>query len=180
MTEQPTDTSFMTVTIPACEEHEGIYSVSVKIARVCPVCGGKRGTDLLNVRSYDGSRILFVHGWHNPCGHIDKYDAVREEAQHNGLNGVTISDDEPVSDLTFDPIDTLESDPPCLPDDATEDYHKSRVAQAMALIVTREATWHSDRPACYRAIKELALFGMDEISEAERRLKQAAPVTTSA
>lgn len=73
------------VYIPACDEHEGVYGMVVKLYWVCPVCGGPRG-EVKNVRSYDGSRILYCNGWSNPCGHIDKYYMVREEARNNGLN----------------------------------------------------------------------------------------------
>lgn len=75
----------MTVTIPACEEHRGFYTRIVTIADTCPVCGERRG-DVFKIRSYDGSRWMIVDGWKNPCGHVDKYAAVREEAKRNGLN----------------------------------------------------------------------------------------------
>lgn len=74
-----------TVCIPACEEHEGIHALVIKLRWVCPVCGQPRGT-IKNVRSYDGSLCLCCNGWENPCGHIDKYSAVRREAKTNGLN----------------------------------------------------------------------------------------------
>lgn len=73
------------VTIPACVQHEGVYSIDVNIEWLCPVCGGPRGPVYETV-SYDGSRRLHCHGWVNPCGHIDKYSAVRREALENGLN----------------------------------------------------------------------------------------------
>lgn len=75
------------VTIPACEGHEGLYSVKVKLYWICPVCGNPRG-EVDTVRSYDGSQVLFCDGWKNPCGHIDYYSAVRKEAKENGLNEV--------------------------------------------------------------------------------------------
>ena len=67
------------VRIPGREEHEGYYSIVVKVNWVCPVCGGPRG-EIFNTFSYDGSRRLPVHGWRNACGHVDKYSAVRIEA----------------------------------------------------------------------------------------------------
>lgn len=73
------------VCIPACAEHEGYKTVKVKLQWVCPVCGRRRGK-ISNVRSYDGSLCLVCDGWINPCGHVDKYDAVRDEAASNGLN----------------------------------------------------------------------------------------------
>ena len=73
------------VTIPAIVEHDGIHSITVKLLWRCPVCGMPRG-EVFPAKSYDGSRVLEVDGWHNPCGHVDKYSAVREEAASNGLN----------------------------------------------------------------------------------------------
>jgi len=73
------------VTIPAMAEHEGFYSRSVKLNWVCPVCGQPRGEPYATI-SFDGSRRLDCTGWQNPCGHIDKYSAVRAEAASNGLN----------------------------------------------------------------------------------------------
>ena len=69
----------MTVTIPACAEHWGVYSVTVEISDLCPVCGGPRGKKFKGF-SYDGSKRLLCDLWKNPCGHVDKYSAVRQEA----------------------------------------------------------------------------------------------------
>lgn len=68
-----------TVTIPACAQHEGLYTVTVTVPWVCPTCGGPRGEPYDTV-SWDGSRRLGCHGWTNACGHLDKYSAVRREA----------------------------------------------------------------------------------------------------
>lgn len=75
----------MTVTIPAKTEHEGLFSAQVTISDKCPVCGGDRGKKFSGV-SFDGSHRLDVDQWNNPCGHVDKYSAVRKEAGENGLN----------------------------------------------------------------------------------------------
>lgn len=69
-----------TVTISACENHMGIHSLDVTLDWVCPVCGQSRG-EIFKGRSYDGSLWLNVDCWNNPCGHVDKYSAVREEAK---------------------------------------------------------------------------------------------------
>lgn len=69
-----------TVRIPAAAQHEGFYFKNVTVDWICPVCGGPRGEPYDTV-SYDGSRRLSVHGWRNPCGHVDKYDDVRKEAE---------------------------------------------------------------------------------------------------
>ena len=68
------------VTIPARVAHEGIHSMTVELNWFCPVCGEPRGEPLETI-SYDGSRRLGVHGWKNPCGHVDKYSAAREEVR---------------------------------------------------------------------------------------------------
>ncbi len=73
------------VSIPACEEHEGLYQIKVKVYWVCPICKKTRG-EIKQGRSYDGSLYLVCDTWENPCGHVDKYSAVREEAKNNGLN----------------------------------------------------------------------------------------------
>jgi hypothetical protein len=81
-----THKTIKTVYIPACVEHDGIMGMYVKLFWNCPVCGKPRGEIVDNVRSYDGSRILYCDGWYNPCGHIDKYSDVRHEAYTNDLN----------------------------------------------------------------------------------------------
>lgn len=73
------------VLIPACEIHEGIHALTVHLRWICPICGGERG-EIHRALSYDGSRRLVVSGWNNPCGHIDKYADVLEEAKKNGFN----------------------------------------------------------------------------------------------
>ncbi len=75
-----------TVKIPSAKQHEGFYSVTVRLNWICPVCGNPRGEINHNARSYDGSRVLFCDGWGNPCGHVDYYENVLEEAYTNGLN----------------------------------------------------------------------------------------------
>jgi hypothetical protein len=77
----------MNVTIPAKIPHEGIYSIVVTSRGTCPTGGQQRGKPAQGT-SYEGSRRLSVDMWENPCGHIDKYSAVRKEAVENGLNKV--------------------------------------------------------------------------------------------
>lgn len=71
---------FRTVQIPACEMHEGMHAVNVTVPWECSQCGGPRG-EVFRTISYDGSRRLGCDGWTNPCGHVDKYAAVRQEAR---------------------------------------------------------------------------------------------------
>lgn len=65
-----------TVVIPAREEHEGRYRLTVTIPWHCLICGGRRG-EPQSMFSYDGSRRLVVDGWTNPCGHVESYTLVR-------------------------------------------------------------------------------------------------------
>jgi|GEM_PF-1751122 len=74
-----------TVRIPACVQHCGLYAMTVNLLWLCPECGAPRGETYPGV-SYDGSLRLGCDVWKNPCGHIDKYSAVRTEAEMNGLN----------------------------------------------------------------------------------------------
>jgi hypothetical protein len=66
------------VYIPVVDMHDGFRGITITLNWVCPVCGGPRG-EVFKTRSYDGSRILECDGWENPCGHVDKYSAVRRE-----------------------------------------------------------------------------------------------------
>lgn len=52
---------------------------TVEIARICPACGGPRGEPRHNRQCEDGE-FYYVHVWTNPCGHLDKYEAVLREA----------------------------------------------------------------------------------------------------
>jgi hypothetical protein len=69
---------FRTVTIPACVDHGGMDSLKVTLKWLCPKCGEPRG-EPYKARSYDGSRILDVDAWDNPCGHIDTYSTIRAQ-----------------------------------------------------------------------------------------------------
>lgn len=70
------DTNERTVIIPGCDQHEGLYSLSVTLQWACLHCGGPRGEPFDSL-SFDGSRRLKVHSWSNPCGHIETYAEVR-------------------------------------------------------------------------------------------------------
>lgn len=73
------------VLIPAKDHHLGVDSWWVTLKWVCPVCGEKRGK-VQQSYSFDGKFKLFCDTWRNPCGHVDKYCNLREEAKTNGLN----------------------------------------------------------------------------------------------
>ncbi len=67
----------------------GIVIREVEIAATCPRCGGPRGAPTLSRFCEDGE-FYWVHGWANPCGHLDRYAAVLVEAGlYNGEEVVT-------------------------------------------------------------------------------------------
>ena len=66
----------MIVEIPSCTEHEGFRIATYEISDRCPVCGGPRG-ETFRTLSYDGWKLT---DGVNPCGHVDRYEAVRVEA----------------------------------------------------------------------------------------------------
>ncbi|MBW7567835.1 hypothetical protein KIF53_15620 [Chromobacterium subtsugae] len=70
-------TDTRTVRIPACDEHQGFYGLTLTLTWRCMYCGAPRG-EPFETLSYDGSRRLGVHGWENPCGHVEKYSAIRK------------------------------------------------------------------------------------------------------
>ncbi len=70
----------MIVTIPSRTQHEGLYLGTYEISNFCPKCGMSRGK-ILGTHSFDGSRRMNVDGWHNKCGHLDKYCDVRKEGK---------------------------------------------------------------------------------------------------
>lgn len=71
-----------TVTIPACDEHEGFYSLTTTLPWVCMYCGERRG-EPYNSISFDGRMRLAVSCWKNPCGHVERYSTVRDWIKNN-------------------------------------------------------------------------------------------------
>lgn len=67
-----------TITIPACQQHEGYRGnlLTIEVDWNCLICGAERG-EVFETLSYDGSRRLAVSGWQNPCGHVETYTEVR-------------------------------------------------------------------------------------------------------
>jgi hypothetical protein len=65
------------VRIPACEQHAGLQALVVEIPWYCIHCKKPRG-EPFETLSFDGSRRLGVHGWNNPCGHVERYSEVRQ------------------------------------------------------------------------------------------------------
>lgn len=64
----------------------GQILTTVEIADTCPCCGQQRGVPSLKRFCEDGE-WYDVSCWQNPCGHIDKYAAVIEEASQLQLAG---------------------------------------------------------------------------------------------
>ena len=86
---------FRTVVIPACEQHDGYAAITVSLPWVCLECGGPRGKPVKTV-SYDGSRRLQVHGWSNPCGHVEKYSTIRANLPDVGSDNAEGHEDDPI------------------------------------------------------------------------------------
>jgi hypothetical protein len=118
------DSGIMTVSIPRIEQHEGYPGniITIEISNKCPICGGKRG-EPHKVLSYDGSRRLEVDGWINSCGHIDKYESVRQEYLNNNPD---------INDPDFDP--TRKDYKPEEP--AKEVLQDKQLPQKLTLLVT--------------------------------------------
>jgi len=53
---------------------------TVQIGTHCPECGGLRGQPRSSHYCEDGQHY-WVDNWENPCGHVDYYDDVLEEAE---------------------------------------------------------------------------------------------------
>lgn len=74
-----------TMTVKIVDRHSlgtSIYDAlrTVTIKKVCPRCGGPRGTPYME-RFYENGQFYFVHCWRNPCGHVDFYPDVIREAE---------------------------------------------------------------------------------------------------
>lgn len=52
----------------------------VRIAATCP-CGGPRG-EARHIPQHDDGASYWVDVWENPCGHLDRYADVLQEAEH--------------------------------------------------------------------------------------------------
>lgn len=63
----------------------GIALRTVKIRDRCPQCGGPRGDPVKN-RYHEWGEFYYVDNWTNPCGHVDRYSDVLQEALTNDNN----------------------------------------------------------------------------------------------
>lgn len=131
------------VTIPACSNHSGFLTVTVKLHWTCPECGGPRG-DTFRTQSYDGALPVQCDGWNNPCAHIDHYADVRLEAQANGLNETAKN---PAADAPH--AATTYFTQPEHQDDAVNDF----LARIRAHEIERETVLAAGLPALQRLAK---------------------------
>lgn len=53
---------------------------TITISTRCRVCGGRRG-EPYGMNVCDDGAYYWVQGWDNPCGHIDLYRDVVQEAE---------------------------------------------------------------------------------------------------
>ncbi len=53
---------------------------TVEISTACPTCGERRGKPF-NHNFHEDGGWYSVDRWNNPCGHVDMYSAVLEEAK---------------------------------------------------------------------------------------------------
>jgi hypothetical protein len=65
---------------PEDNYHYGPYLKRITISAFCPKCGQRRGEPVLRPYYEDGESYD-VHNWTNPCGHLDLYAEVIEEAE---------------------------------------------------------------------------------------------------
>ncbi len=61
------------------------HAMTVEVSDKCPVCGKERGKPW-DYHFYEDGYTFTVSRWNNPCGHIDYYRKVLEEAR--ALKGV--------------------------------------------------------------------------------------------
>ena len=63
----------------------------VRIAANCPACGGPRGPRR-NLNQCDDGAFYSTDIWDNPCGHLDRYASVVDEAELLALRGLAPGD----------------------------------------------------------------------------------------
>lgn len=73
------------VFIPTATRHYGTNGMWIRLKWICPICKQPRGK-VYQTFSYDGEAKLYCDSWTNLCGHIDKYETIRQEAINNKLN----------------------------------------------------------------------------------------------
>lgn len=81
------------ITVPARTDHKGKDSIEIEVRWFCPECGGQRGEiyDAVSISMDKNGRFgkpLDCHGWNNPCGHIDDYPSLIEEAERSKVEDI--------------------------------------------------------------------------------------------
>ncbi|MDH5436190.1 MAG: hypothetical protein OEX83_05465 [Gammaproteobacteria bacterium] len=71
---------FKSVRIPIFNASEIVAVSMVEIFEFCPVCKGPRGQVMTRL-FWEEQKVFECDGWQNPCGHIDNYDQVKNEAR---------------------------------------------------------------------------------------------------
>lgn len=61
------------------------YLRTVEISDVCPVCGSPRAQLVEMVPIHEDGCTVLVSRWRNPCGHVDKYRGVLQEARERNV-----------------------------------------------------------------------------------------------
>ena len=85
MIDNDKDTMTVTVRDRSSETPWGIglttpVTKTITFSASCPCCGEQRG-EPFGINSCDDGAFYWVQGWNNPCGHLDTYVAVLEEAR---------------------------------------------------------------------------------------------------
>lgn len=62
-------------------------TMKITIPAYCPLCGGRRG-EPRGANACDDGTWYWVQQWDNPCGHVDRYEAVLAEALPPTRSGV--------------------------------------------------------------------------------------------
>lgn len=93
MAETPAETITVTIRDHSRERPWGSgltspYTRKITISAFCPRCGERRG-EPRGRNSCDDGAYYWVEEWGNPCGHIDRYDAVAKEADGLAASGVS-------------------------------------------------------------------------------------------
>jgi hypothetical protein len=85
--DEDTQPATMTVTVRdrASEAPWGVgltnpVTRKITISAFCPVCGGRRG-EPQGLNQCDDGAFYWVQVWKNPCGHLDMYEDVLNEAR---------------------------------------------------------------------------------------------------
>jgi hypothetical protein len=88
ITSAPAETMTVTIRDRSAEAPWGVGPTSpvvrtLTISASCPTCSARRGQPS-TLRQHDDGCTYYVDVWTNPCGHLDRYEAVVDEARSIG------------------------------------------------------------------------------------------------